>query len=523
MFNHYKTLRIKTVMVVIISVVITLILMSTISFNAMNAVEANAATDSDKAANLNAMNITSSSYAVMSGSTSEMVIDGHAERKMQPGRIATLVNAMVVIDNMYDDRELENSVDIDAELAEYGDLFKQGESIKVGDLLTAMIVGGDGQAAEALASYSASKRDIFINEMNSKCMQLGIMDTQFSNPKGSYSTKTYSTAADCAVIMQAAIRYEIIKKLFEQKSATVTAVSKDGERDIKITSSNPVLTAGDYKDGRGGICGTLDAPTVSTQYAGVAVKDDMQLIVILMDSNQARVADEARSLLDYASTIVTRNMVVDRDKVAGHVMVRGGSKTRVPAYTEIKGYAYVPPEGSEELVQTDIELYKNLKAPLKKGSKVGEFRIYVADELKGTVDLVTKQNVNRGWFPSWIYISNRTSIVLAVILFLILLFLLRVWQVKRRRAKRKAEKHKTLVRQMAIEQMEIDEDRKRRNWTYGGGYEKMDPRTSDIRKEVLESELAKQAEQANQQKQDKHKKSEKREKRERHKDKKTTK
>ena len=160
-------------------------------------------------------------------------------------------------------------------------------------------------------------------------------------------------------------------------------------------------------------------------------------------------------------------------------------------------------------------MYKNLKAPLKKGSKVGEFRIYVADELKGTVDLVTKQNVNRGWFPSWIYISNRTSIVLAVILFLILLFLLRVWQVKRRRAKRKAEKHKTLVRQMAIEQMEIDEDRKRRNWTYGGGYEKMDPRTSDIRKEVLESELAKQAEQANQQKQDKHKKSEKREKRER--------
>ena len=471
-------------MVAILSLIMTL--MTTIGFNV------SAADDAEKSANLNAMNITSSSYAVMSGSTSEMVIDGHAERKMQPGRIATLVNAMVVIDNMYDDRELTNTVDIDADLAQYGDLFQIGESISIKDLLTAMIVGGDGQAAEALASYSASSRDIFINEMNSKCMQLGLMDTVFSNPKGSYSTKTYSTAADCAVIMQAAIRYEKIKKLFEMKSASITAVSKDGEREIKITSSNPLLAGGEvYKDGRGGISGTLDEPTVATQYAGVAVKDDMQLIVVLMDSNSSRVADEARSLLDYASTIVTRNMVVDAGKVAGHVMVRGGEKTRVPAYTEIKGYAYVPPEGSEELVETKIELDNSLKAPLAAGTKVGEFQIYVADELKGTVDLVTKEDVVRGWPPSMFYISNNMSIVLGVILFLVLIFLLRVWQVKRRRAKRRKQMHDTLVRKIALEQLEIDEDRKRRNWTYGGGYDKVAPRTSDIRKESIAIEMGK--------------------------------
>ena len=44
-------------------------------------------------------------------------------------------------------------------------------------------------------------------------------------------------------------------------------------------------------------------------------------------------------------------------------------------------------------------------------------------------------------------------------------------------------------RQMALEQMEIDEDRRRRNWTYGGGYEKLAPRTADIRKEALEQAI----------------------------------
>ena len=52
------------------------------------------------------MNISSSSYAVMSGSTSEMVINHHAERKMQPGAVAMLVTAMVVLDKMYNDEEL---------------------------------------------------------------------------------------------------------------------------------------------------------------------------------------------------------------------------------------------------------------------------------------------------------------------------------------------------------------------------------------------------------------------------------
>ena len=51
--------------------------------------------------------------------------------------------------------------------------------------------------------------------------------------------------------------------------------------------------------------------------------------------------------------------------------------------------------------------------------------------------------------------------------------------------------HDTLVRKIALEQLEIDEDRKRRNWTYGGGYDKVAPRTSDIRKESIAIEMGK--------------------------------
>ena len=471
-------------MVVIISALMMLILVSTISFDAF--------AKSDVSEILSRMNISSSSYIVMSGSTSEVVIDHNSDRKMQPGSIAMLVNAMVVIDNMYNDDELDNSVDITEELAEYGDTYREGESVKVGDLLNAMLIGGDRQSAEALAEYSASKRSIFINEMNTKCAELQIMDTSFSNPRGSYSTKQYTTAMDCAVIMQAALRYEKIKDAFAEDKTTVTA-SKDGtDRTIHIPSSNPLInrTQEVYKYSAGGIGGNLGDPVNASQFAGAAVKDDMQLIVVLMDSAENRVGKEARDLLDYANTLVTRNKIVDAGKQAGYVMIRGGEKVRVPVYTETKGFAYVPPEGSNELIDTEIAIFKDVEAPLEKGAKVGEFRIYVADELKGTVDLVIKETVKKGWPPSQIYISNIASIVLGVILALAILLAIRIAYVKRKRKKMRALRHRLRIRELAMQQMEIDEDRRRRNWTYGGGsYDQFAPRTSDIRKEALEQAL----------------------------------
>lgn len=430
--------------------IISMILMSTISFDAF------AASEGEIAKVLEGMNISSSSYAVMSGSTSEMVIDHHAERKMQPGAVAMLVTAMVVLDKMYNEEEMENSVVISEKVASRGNKYKQGDNVKVRDLMKSMLAGGNGQAAEALATYSATKRSVFVREMNSKCLELRIMDTEFTNPSGAYSTKQYSTAADCAVITQAALRYETIKELLDES---------------------------------GGLMSTLGDPVYRSQYAGFEVKDDMQFIVILMDSYENKTKGEAGKLIDYASTIATRDVVVDANKPAGHVMVRGGDKVRVAAYTESKGFAYVPPEGTKDLIETDIVLDNDLKAPLEKGTKVGEFRIYVADELKGTVNLVTHEGIKKGWPPSMMYISNRAAIVLGVILGLLILLALRILYVRRKRKKMRALRYRLKLRQMALEQMEIDEDRRRRNWTYGGGYEKLAPRTADIRKEALEQAI----------------------------------
>ena len=484
MLKNSNTTRIRRQMVAIISVF--LILVTTIGYIAPFGVYAEEETVTVPK---KAPSVSASSYMVMSGSTSEKVVSKHADRKMQPGKITMLMTAMVVLDNMYDDGEMKNTVETGPAIADYGDTFKEGELASVGDLLNAMLVGGDVQAAELLAKYSASSRDVFVNEMNSKCMELGLMDTLFTNAGGRYDISAYSTASDLAVIAQAAYRYQAVKDALAKKSVTiaVTQKKKKKPREIELKSTNPLLVGNEnieYQYIKGGILGLADEKVNSAQYAAISTKDDMQMIVVLMDSSKENAAREATSLFEYADTIVTKNTIVKKGKLVGTARVRGGAVTRVPAYTETKGFAYVPPEGSDSLIQTQTSMYDDLSAPLKKGDKVGEFRIYVADELKGTVDLIIKDDVAEGWYPSKYYISNTETIILGALLIIMLAFLLRVGHVKRRRTKRREAMRRQKIREIAMMQLEIDEDRRRREWN-ATGYDAMPPRTTDIRREAL--------------------------------------
>lgn len=413
----------------------------------------------------------------MSGSTSERVYAVHEDRKLPIGSITKLMTAMVTIDNIHDDAEYNNEVVIDKEVAKYGSEFKKGDTVKVRDLLYAMIVGGSDQAAEALARYSASDRKIFISEMNSKAMELGLMSTQYANPTGRYDDDHYSTAYESAVVTQAAMRYELIKKAFKRDSVVVK-VGADKKNSVTFTNTNPLIASTKssqlYNNAIGGIFGTLDKPNKFAQYVGVASNDGMQLIVVMLEASSDKIAANAIDLFEYGYQKVTKNQIVKADKAVGHVRIKGGAKTRVSAYTEGKGYAYIPPEGSTDLVQTEVYLFDDLQAPMKAGSKVGEYRIYIADELKGTVDLVIKDDIKKGWIFSKIYISNFAVTIVAIIIALFAFIILRLRAINKRKARIRAMKKREKIRELARKQEALDQDRKMRKWTYSKYYDSKD-------------------------------------------------
>lgn len=390
------------------------------------------------------------SYVVMSGSTSEMVYAHYADRKLPIGDITKLMTAMIVIDNMHDTGEYSYRVTIKDKLKEYGKEFKPGDSVTVEDLMVAMLVDGSDVAAEALAIYNGKRND-FISQMNSKAVELGLERTHFANPSGKYDHNHYATAKECAVMMQYAIRYPKIKEILS--SVTIPE---------------------HYSYMNGSILGMMEAPIETAQYVGLATKSEMQFIVVMLEANRKHIADGAIDLFEYGDYKASKNTIVKAGKCMGRAKVKGGNITRVKAYTETKGFAYIPPEGSTDLVKTETVLTSGLTAPLAEGAKVGELRIYVADELKGTVDLVTDKEVKKGWPLSNIYISNFATVMTVVVILAAVYLLMRVRAANKRKARRIALERKIKIREAAIKQAALDEDRKRRKWTYSNYYDSKD-------------------------------------------------
>ena len=421
--------------------------------------------------------VDANSYVVISGSTSELIYEHHADRKLPMGNITKLMTAMIVIDNMHDKSEMGNLVEIRSEVDAYGDDFKKGDNVSVEDLLKAMLIGGSDEAAEALARYSTSKRKLFIGQMNSKAIELGLDKTNFTNPTGIYDEKHYSSASDCAFLTQAAMRYGEIKDITSLDMTTI-AIAGKSSRSKTFTNTNPLLAStrpsDQYTYIKGGIAGSLDKPRKYSQYVGVATKDEMQFIAVLLEANEKTMARSAIDLLDYGDLQASRNTIVKAGKCMGRAKVRGGAVTRAKAYTETRGFAYIPPEGSTDLVQTQVVMTSGLEAPLKAGAKVGEYRIYVADELKGTVDLVIKKDIKEGWPLSKIYISNFATVMTVLIVVGVLLLLVRVRNINKRKMRMKQFKRNQKIRELAARQEALDEDRRKRKWTYGNYYDSKD-------------------------------------------------
>ena len=83
--------------------------------------------------------------------------------------------------------------------------FRANEEITVRDLLYAVALESDCAASIQLARYIAGSHEAFVQMMNDKCKELGLVTTHFTNATGLHDNNHYSTCREMATIMAAAV------------------------------------------------------------------------------------------------------------------------------------------------------------------------------------------------------------------------------------------------------------------------------------------------------------------------------
>ena len=77
------------------------------------------------------------------------------------------------------------------------------------DLLKSVIMASANDASVALAEYFNGNENAFVNRMNKKTKELGMVDTHYANCTGLPAPEQYSSAKDTAILLKEILKYDI--------------------------------------------------------------------------------------------------------------------------------------------------------------------------------------------------------------------------------------------------------------------------------------------------------------------------
>lgn len=315
--------------------------------------------------------ISAQAYVLMDAETGKVLKSHNEQVKLPMASTTKILTALVAIENC----DVNKIVKVDKRAVgiEGSSIYlKQGEEIKMLDLLYGLMLRSGNDAATAIAIDVAGSVEGFANLMNKKAKEIGALNSHFDNPHGLDSNTHYTTAYDLALISSKALENDILAEICATKTHKVQANSISSER--IFVNKNKMLTSYD---------GAIGLKTGYTKKCGRclvsgAERDGVKLISVVLNAPSMWL--DSSTLLDYGFNNYKKLQLVDSNLPHGSVSVVNGKVNSVNVKSE-KGYTALVKKGEEDNYKIEIVKEESVEAPVKKGQKIGEVKLFYKDEL----------------------------------------------------------------------------------------------------------------------------------------------
>lgn len=274
---------------------------------------------------------------------------------------------------------------------------KEGEKIKLSELLHALMMQSSNDSAVAIAEHISGDVATFCNEMTKKAMEIGAKDTIFRTPNGLDALDHHSTAYDMAMIARYALKNETFLKIINKRQISFTT----NKSTYDIVNKNRLLSefegANGVKTGFTGKAGHC--------FVGSAKRGDMTLISVVLASGwgangKAQKWIDTKKLLNYGFDNFKYEKILSKNDCTKILKVKKGEKNTIPLCFERD--IFMPICSDEKgKISIKMKLEKELEAPVKRGEKVGTVDVYVGGDIVETMDILTKDGTDRKVFFSY--------------------------------------------------------------------------------------------------------------------------
>lgn len=333
--------------------------------------------------------LSSASALLMEKETGTVLLQQNAHQKLEPASVTKVMTLLLVMEAVDSGRlSLDESVPVSAHAAGMGGsqvYLKEGERLSVSDLIKCVAVVSGNDCAVALAERLSGSESAFVEQMNQKAQALGMEDTHFVNCTGLPAPGHLTSAYDIALMSRQLL-------LHHPDIRQYTTIWTDSIRNgaFGLTNTNRLIRFYD------GATGLKTGFTASAQYcmSAAAQRNGMELIAVVMKApTTAQRFQDASCLLDYGFANYALLTPQPEGPLAPIDVLLGQSKTVQPQLQ--RECRLLVEKAQADQITTRVDLARDVQAPVDPGQTLGQFQVYVGEQLRDTVPIVAAQGVER--------------------------------------------------------------------------------------------------------------------------------
>ena len=246
---------------------------------------------------------------------------------------------------------------------------KEGEQMRVEELIKAVCIVSGNDAAVALGEHLAGSEEAFVARMNERAKELGMNDTHFVNCTGLPADGHVTSAYDIALMSRELIWHHPDIRRF-------TTIWMDSLRDGQSMLVNTNKLIRFYP----GATGLKTGSTSSAKYciSATAEKDGMELIaVVLGGSTSDKRFSDAKVLLNYGFASYSLVTVTPESPLPAVPVTLGTQKT-VQSVLSPDNALLLEKNRAGGLTQS-LTLPESVEAPIEAGEPLGTLDIFSSD------------------------------------------------------------------------------------------------------------------------------------------------
>ncbi len=326
-------------------------------------------------------------------------------------------------------KDFEGLVEANASVAG----FRIGQNPTYRDLLYGLLLPSGADAALALARNVAGSRERFVEMMNEKAKELGLVNTHFVNETGLDAKGHYSTLKEVAILFKYALKNEELSKIIKSDSYTMSDRSFTVQSSISKNIKRYGLSM-DYL--LGGKTGTTSDAGLCL--ASIASKNGTNYMLITARAPYDKKAPyhfyDAKTIYEYFMSNYENKKVIESGDILLTLTTQYAKEDRVNFKAKEDILKYVPKIFDEKDLVYTYDGVDTVSYKTKVGEKLGVLEVKYKGELLAKVDIVLDMRLS---FDLMKYIEAHLIYILEIGVILVVILFISFLCKKRKRKRKK--------------------------------------------------------------------------------------